>query len=823
MKNRSRILSLACFFLLVLMAMAWISAAAENNVIYESSFLAGVDGWFARGVKKVFQTENATLRIEGRKEDWHSPGRNFELIAGNEYEVSVKIYQDQEKDADFIISLERSDAAGTGWDRLVFGKVKNGEWTTLRGRFIPKYYDSYVLYVETDGKNKLSYEIRNFRLESTNGIPELKVAEYSTGKKSTQRFLYELETDPEGKQYAVILGGSVKKDLAIPSEIDGYPVRKVGFDVLYSNSAAQKIIKSLTIETGIKELENGAFKGCEALTSVILPEGLEKIGEGAFDGCPITKITLPSTVVSIGKEAFRGHKLKEIVLPDNVQYIGTNAFYDPKDKCPVKVTIRNRTIEPEKGVFGYLNPSYSKNTEEWIDNYADDPSVKAHTIEFFCYPGSTTDQLYKYNVTKSYLDPGPDGIRTASADPILKAGTYMPEETISELIIPEGVEEIEDYALAGLRSLCKIQIPSTMKRIGSHAFEGCTALQEIILPKTGVVSVGEAAFKDCISITKINLENGITEIPDALFDNCRKLSKVTLPKSGLVRIGVNAFRNCTGLSNLNLPEGLEEIGESAFEGAGIKNLKLPNTVTKLGKRAFYASGIVSLILPKSLEEIPEQLCLKAEKLKSVSLPRALKKIGKSAFAYCPLSSLNLPEGLTTIGEYAFMQDITAIRDSYRYSRGKKTVASLKSVKLPASLQIIEKGAFMCNDALTTVSFARKAKLSEIGESAFSMCVHLKQITLPDSLRIISNEAFAYCQEMKKADLGHGVLEIRDGAFRNNALLVSFTVPDTVETIGKDILKDHSWKLIVICKKDSAIEAYVEENYPKATIKISKSK
>ena len=145
--------------------------AEQAALVYASSFAAGDDDWTARGASRVYHTTEGTLRTEGRTADWHSPGRSFELVAGNEYRLSVEIYQDEKESADFLISLERSDSSGTGWDRLVPGTVKKGEWTTLSGSFTPAEYDSYILYVETDGSPEISYEIRNFRVESPNGIP----------------------------------------------------------------------------------------------------------------------------------------------------------------------------------------------------------------------------------------------------------------------------------------------------------------------------------------------------------------------------------------------------------------------------------------------------------------------------------------------------------------------------------------------------------------------------------------------------------------------------------------------------------------------------
>ena len=154
--------------------------AGEPVVVYESSFGAGDDGWYGRGAV-CYHTTEATLRTEGRSSDWNSPGRAFELAAGTEYDVSVDVLQNEADEAEFIISMERSDVNGTGYDRLVTGVAKKGEWATISGSFTAGAYDSYILYIETQdqggGHPTLSYEIRNFRLTAPKGIAAPKATE----------------------------------------------------------------------------------------------------------------------------------------------------------------------------------------------------------------------------------------------------------------------------------------------------------------------------------------------------------------------------------------------------------------------------------------------------------------------------------------------------------------------------------------------------------------------------------------------------------------------------------------------------------------------
>ena len=110
MRSRtSRLLRALCALVALTILGSGVPAAAEGeNTVYASSFIAGVDGWYARGAQQVYRTTEATLRVTGRESDWHSPGRNFELAAGAEYTLSAEVYQDETDSAEFMISVAHS-------------------------------------------------------------------------------------------------------------------------------------------------------------------------------------------------------------------------------------------------------------------------------------------------------------------------------------------------------------------------------------------------------------------------------------------------------------------------------------------------------------------------------------------------------------------------------------------------------------------------------------------------------------------------------------------------------------------------------------------
>ena len=599
-------------------------------------------------------------------------------------------------------------------------------------------------------------------------------------------------------------------------------------------------IKEINIPEGVVSIEENAFAACGKLKTVKLPSTLRTIEKEAFSNCDLTSVELPEGLETIEEKAFYAHKMTKLEIPASVKRIGNAAFDSEEDETLKEVTFRSPLTELGKGVFGY-DTGYSEFTRThqkelirsrkeyndqnplvWKDHYADRISRKVKTIKVNCYPGSTADLLYQYNVKKNYLAWGPEGARTAPADTVLKAGLYQPEDMVYELTIPEGVEEIEEGALAGLKTLNRVTLPSTLKRIGARAFEDCGGLSEVSLPK-GVAEIGEACFRNCVSLTKINLPEGMTEIPDNAFWNCRTLAKVQLPKSGLKRIGAGAFVDCDLLTDVKMPKGLEEIGDHAFAGSGLKKATVPDSVTKLGKEAFAMSDISSLTLPKGLTEIPEKLCYRAIDLKTVKIPGGVTQIGDRAFMGCLISNLTLPEGLTSIGESAFELNSEMVQMAYAYSGGKKSYGELKKLKLPASLRSLGKNAFACNDALTSVSFGKNAQIEEIGEQAFALCAHLKEIALPDSVKKIGDQAFINCPALKKADLGGAVTEVGARAFKFDKALESLTVPDTLTAIGEGMLDEHGPKLTVTCGQGSAMETWLKTNMPDVAVAYPKSK
>ncbi len=103
--------------------------------------------------------------------------------------------------------------------------------------------------------------------------------------------------------------------------------------------------------TGLESISNRAFKNCESLVKITLPNSVTSIGDAAFEYCSsLTSVTIPDSVTSIGEFAFSDcSSLTSVTIPDSVTSIGYYAFYNCSSLT--SVTIPDSVTSIGQGVF----------------------------------------------------------------------------------------------------------------------------------------------------------------------------------------------------------------------------------------------------------------------------------------------------------------------------------------------------------------------------------------------------------------------------------------------------------------------------------------
>jgi hypothetical protein len=113
------------------------------------------------------------------------------------------------------------------------------------------------------------------------------------------------------------------------------------------------------------------------------------------------------------------------------------------------------------------------------------------------------------------------------ANPLFYANNlYLNGELVKDLVVPNSVTSIGDYAFGGCPYLTSVTIPNSVTSIGKQAFGGCPKLSSVTIPNS-VTSIGDFAFEGCTSLTSITIPNSVTSIGDVAFSRCISLKTIT--------------------------------------------------------------------------------------------------------------------------------------------------------------------------------------------------------------------------------------------------------------------------------------------------------
>ena len=443
-------------------------------------------------------------------------------------------------------------------------------------------------------------------LNNVNAIGSL--AFYGCGFKAVQipRQLTSVATGKiDGVEYGPFAGGKLET-VSFGTLINTIP------DNLCMNTTSLQKIELQSVKASLRTIGKNAFKGCTSVEEVTIPKGILTVSNSAFEGCSgLTDVTIAAKTIN-AKAFAECTNLKAVKMEEGVTTIQGMAFANTQISAvtiPSTLTTAGTTKEGtiEKGPFaGTMIATVHGKTED-----------------------STEAQ---------------EGATILPETPKIPDNLFLGCTSIIDVQIPETVTEIGQKAFKDASSVENVTFAVNtetgkvkgVEKIGISAFDGCSSLQELVLPET-VTEVLQGAFANEGALVKADMSRTafLKKWDKESFKGDTALAEVILPTAGgITAIPDGAFAGCTTLTgeNLKIPKNIVTITANAFKESGLKKLYIPNQVTTIGASAFEAcKNLEDVHISNNISIISQSTFKNCEKLEKIEIPVKVAKIGTNAF------------------------------------------------------------------------------------------------------------------------------------------------------------------------------------------------
>ena len=476
------------------------------------------------------------------------------------------------------------------------------------------------------------------------------------------------------------------------------------------------IMYNINVKTGLTEVAANTshqYTGDIVIPETITYEGKQytvtAIGESAFFQRDITSITFPNSITSVGRAAFYCCSLLDsVVLPEKVTVIGDMLF--------ANCTSLRRVVIPEGLTL--------------IDNSAFN---SCYSLDSLIIPNSVTRiEDWAFALCK-----GLTYVEMSRGLTYVGRGAFGDCSALNTVIIPDlsswSMINFGDYNSNPLTTT------KTLKINGEE-------IRDLVIPDD-VTYIGDYAFRGCTNITSVTMGENVTKIGTSAFYGCKNCASITIGEN-VTSIGSWAFYGCSALTSLtSLPRKVPSTTSNSFDSA-IKDqaiLYVPSAAleaysSKAPWSDFY--DIVALNIPKhQLAYFVDDALYKSFTLEEgeyITPEPAPEKEGYTFSGWSEIPERMPKHDVTVTGSFTLTSEQLAL-DGIQYTLWVKE----KTAEI-VGFDVTDGFTGQVSIPSTVTKDGTSFDVTRIGDSAFSKCENLTSVTIPESISFIGESAFSGC-------------------------------------------------------------------------------
>lgn len=356
--------------------------------------------------------------------------------------------------------------------------------------------------------------------------------------------------------------------------------------------AGCKSLTSVILPDGITSIGDCAFLGCSGLYSFVIPETVTSIGGGAFTGCSgleavhisdlsawckidfkidvssnpyyfdnysnplccahnlylngelVTDLVIPDGITSIGGLAFYNcYSLTSVRMPQSVNSIGCLAFGNCQNLKTVTITQGNGIGREDLADVRIIGDNAFSNCYNLVS--IDVPKT-VESIGKYAFINCNSLKCVNITDLSAWCEIDFDGYE---ANPLYYAhNLYLNGNLVTELVVPDGVSAIREYAFITNENLTSINIPNSVIMVGANAFYGCSGVEHLIIQDGEELLNFKSSIED-FALETVYVGRNFTDDTNISFADRKSLLELTIGKN--VSEMKYSFSGCNNLAEIN--------------------------------------------------------------------------------------------------------------------------------------------------------------------------------------------------------------------------------------------------------------------------------